>query len=122
MHYAGGMSFFKRARDLGCDIEYLGDLEVRGHRFAPQCQPIDVLGGDVVAPAVNADFVNGKDVWMIEVRSGRRFLLETMQAIFVGRELLAQNLDRHLATKLRIFRQIDFTHPAGAESFENPVM
>ncbi len=45
-----------------------------------------------------------------------------MQAIFVGSELLAQDLDRDLAAELHVFGKIDHTHPARAELLENPVM
>ena len=71
---------------------------------------------------VDSHFVNRENVWMIQIRCGRSFLLETMQAIFVGSELLAQDLDRDLASELHVLGEIDLTHSAGAELLEYPVM
>ena len=63
---------------------------------------VDVLSCDVVASVISADFVNRENVWVIQVGSGRRLLLEALQPIFVGRVLITEDLDRDLAAELAI--------------------
>src|SRR6185369_560799 len=75
-----------------------------------------------MAAVVVTDFMNRENVWMIQVRRCRSFLLESMQAILVCRVLVTQDLDRNLAPELHVFREIDHTHPARAELIENSVM
>ena len=58
---------------------------------------------------------------MVERRGGVGFLIETIEAVAVLRQLLGQQLKRDLAPELEIFGQINFTHAAGAELFENSI-
>jgi len=71
---------------------------------------------------VQADFMNGDDVRVIQGRRGARFLLESAQAIFVAREFPGQNLEGDPPPQARIFGEVDFAHPASADLFDNPVM
>jgi len=50
---------------------------------------------------------------MVQRRKHPRFALETREAIGVGGERLRQDLDRDLATELRIVCAIDLAHAAG---------
>jgi hypothetical protein len=45
-----------------------------------------------------------------------------METILVGRVLLAENLDRNLATEFDVFGKIDFAHPAGAQLLQNSIV
>ena len=52
---------------------------------------------------------------MRQRRDCMRLALEARQAIRIGRELRRQDLDRDLATQLRVARAIDLAHAAGAD-------
>ena len=65
-----------------------------------------------------ADIVNRKDVWTVQ--RGRRagFLLEAAEAISIDAEFGGQDLDGDVSAEPRVFRTINFAHPAGAPSGE----
>ena len=70
------------------------------------------------ARAVPADLfesVDRGDVRMIQRRERLRFALETRQAIGIVGERVRQNLDRDLASQLRVARAIHLAHAAGTE-------
>ena len=52
---------------------------------------------------------------MVQRRGRAGFLLESMEAIDVGRECGGQDLDRNVTPEPRIARTIDLAHAAGAE-------
>ena len=59
-----------------------------------------------------AHFVDRADARMRQGRNGAGLLLEAAQVSLILSELRGQKLDRHLATQLNIFGQVDFSHPA----------
>ena len=67
------------------------------------------------ASAISADVVHRKDVRVVQRRGRAGFLLESMEAIDVGRECAGQDLDRNVAPEPRIARAIDLAHAAGTE-------
>ena len=58
---------------------------------------VHVLHDDVGTPVPAADLMDRDDVGMVQRGGGSRFLREAREAIGVGRELLRQELDRHVA-------------------------
>ena len=62
-----------------------------------------------------AYFVNCDGVGMVECGSRARLLLEAPDAGGVFGETGRQDFDRDLAVKPRVFREIDFSHPARAD-------
>src|SRR5438046_6527888 len=68
------------------------------------------------------NLVNGKDVWMIEGRSGARLLLEATQPLFIPGKVAAQQFERHLATEACIMSQKDFTHAPAPDAAPYLVM
>src|SRR2546425_3236318 len=68
------------------------------------------------------NLVNGKDVRMIQGRSGPRLLLEATQSLFNPGKVAAQQFERHLATEARIMSQKDFTHAAAPDAAQYLVM
>ena len=62
-----------------------------------------------------ANLVNRDDVRMIERRGGARFALESRASIGIGGERLRQNLDRDVASELRVSRAIHVAHSTGAD-------
>src|SRR5258708_15683847 len=113
------VGFLKRAGDLNRNVQNLIQLERPRRRAPAQRDSVNELSCYVMTIAVNADFVDRKNVWMIERRSGAGFLLKSIYAIAIGGELFTEKLERDLSTQLGIFGQIDFTHSARAELLEN---
>src|SRR5262245_12375756 len=62
-----------------------------------------------------ANLVNGDDVWMVERRSGMRFLLEAAQPISIIGKRSWQHFDRHVTPQPFIMRAIDDAHPATSQ-------
>ena len=52
---------------------------------------------------------------MVQRRGGAGFLLESTEAIDVGRERRGQDFDRDVTSEPRIARTVDLAHAAGAE-------
>src|SRR5215831_5434516 len=73
-------------------------------------------------PLVLFDGVDGADVRMIQRRSGARFALESLERQRVLRQVGRQELQRHLAAELGVFRLIDDTHAAATDSAKHSVM
>ena len=67
------------------------------------------------ASASRADVVHGEDVRVVQRRGRAGFLLESMEAIGVGRECAGQDLDRHVTPEPRIARTVDLAHAACAK-------
>src|SRR6185503_17521629 len=61
------------------------------------------------------DAVDLRDVRMIQRRQQPRLALEPRKAIRIGRETGRQDLDRDVASQLRVARAIHFAHAAHAE-------
>ena len=76
---------------------------------------IDILHSDEMRAFALADFVDMRDVRMIERGSGGGLLLETAHSISISSNFGRQNLQRNRSIQLRVMRQIYFAHPARAE-------
>ena len=81
----------------------------------------DVLHRDPQHAVVAAAVVDGDDVGMVQ--SGRDFGLaqESLAELFVGADLLAEDLDGIAAGKFGVFGQVDGAHAATTESALHPV-
>jgi len=62
------------------------------------------------------------DVRVIELREELGFSLETIQTLFVCRELFRKNLDRYVPPELRVPRSVHFSHPAFTDGREDLVV
>src|SRR2546423_1915794 len=81
-----------------------------------------VLYGDEVRAFALADFVDVRDVRMIECGSGSGFLLEAAHSILIRSDCGRKNLQRDLAMQPHVFRQIDFAHATSAEQRANLIV
>src|SRR5512132_2779400 len=86
-----------------------------------QSSPIHVLHRDKIQTIVLADFVDMGNVRMVEGRGGLGLLHETKHALATGCQLSWQDFQRNVAIKLKVLRQVDFTHPALAQLGQNLV-
>ena len=60
------------------------------------------------------DAIDRTDVWMIEGREHARFTLEPGEAVRIGSEGTRQDLNRDVASQLRVARPVDLSHAAFA--------
>jgi hypothetical protein len=65
--------------------------------------------------------VDAGDVGVVERGERLGFALEAPQPLLVVRELVGQDLDRHLALEPRVLGAVDLAHSAGAEGAEDLV-
>jgi len=83
---------------------------------------VNELGSNEVVSIRQADFVNSQNVRMIKRRGGASFLLKATEAISIGRELFAEQLECGLSAQLCIFGKVYLAHATGAQLLENAVM
>ena len=76
---------------------------------------LDVLHRDERSPVRLADFVDRADVRVIESGRAARLSHETPRGDWIRRRAGRQELQRDAPAQLRVVREIDFAHPAGAE-------
>src|SRR4029453_844677 len=81
----------------------------------PKRLPFEQLGYDEGRLGMGADVVHGEDVRVVQRRRRAGFLLESMQAIDVGRKCGGEYFDRNITSESRIARPVDLTHAADAE-------
>ena len=112
-------SLLVRRREPSRDLNGIRDRFAHGHgpgrSRSRNRLPFEQFGHDERRIALRADVVHRQDVGMVQ-RCGRVcFLLESAEAIGIGRERGGQHLDRDVAPKSRIARAIDLAHAARAD-------
>ena len=105
------------------DLHRVVDRLARGDRAraqaAAQRLAFEQLRHDVRRAVVRPEFVDRRDVRVVQDARRPRLRLEALQAIRILRERRRQHLDRHLAPEPRVARAVDLSHPAGADGREN---
>ena len=86
-------------------------LQHRRQRFA-----LDQFHHDEIGVAFVTEVVDVDDVGMREPRSRLRLVGEALDEIVVGRELIAQHLDRDAPPQQQVGPAIDDRHPAGTQA------
>ena len=76
---------------------------------------VDEFEHEELHTVVFVEAVDRTDVRMIERSEDLRFALEAGKALWIVREGVRQNLQRHLATEFGVFRAIDLAHTAFAD-------
>jgi hypothetical protein len=100
-------------RDLDRVLDRFANRKT-GNRLA-QRLAFEQFGHDVRRALMSADVVDRENVRMVERRRGARFLLEARQALDIGRIVVRQHFDGHVAPEPRIAGAIDLAHPTGAD-------
>ena len=121
MHDTTSVRFFERLGDLGSDLQCLFHCQRRTTQPRLQRLARDMLHHDAGAPVDVGQLVNLADKGVVE-RGGRPGL--TVQPLARDRVLLeplGQELDRHLATQLRVVGENTSPHAAPAEALEDAV-
>ena len=103
------------ARDLKGMLDRLANSDRATIQPVPKRLPFEQLGYDERRFGMGADVVHGEDVRVVQRRRRAGFLLESMQAIDVGRKCRGKYFDRNITSESRIARPVDLTHAADAE-------
>ena len=67
------------------------------------------------------EILDARDVRVVQRCEELRFALEPGDALFIGSELIRQNLDRDLAIELGVASAVDFAHSALADGRDDLV-
>src|SRR5687767_9752891 len=105
----------KSRGDLGSPVKNLIELDGLLSDELAQRLAVDVFSGDEMSTTLLANFKNRQDIWMVQRRRGKRFLLEPAQPLFVARKLGWQKLQCHRAAQLQVVREINLTHATDTE-------
>ena len=115
----GRVGGVERVGDLSRDGQRLGERQRAPAHAIVQRVALDQLEHQGRHVAGVFETVDGPDVRMIERCEQPCFAFEARHAIGVRRERRRQDLQRDVATQLRIACAIHFAHPAGAEGRED---
>ena len=113
-------------------FERLGDLPRDRQRFVERQSGPRAMRSASVGPSTSSSTsarhavrvlepVDGADVRMIERGEHLRFALKPREPLGIGRERVGQDLQRDVATELRVARAIHLAHPARAEQADDLV-
>src|ERR1043165_7228406 len=91
-------------------------MNLRTQRFT-----LHILHRDEVEAFSLADFVDVRDVRMIERSRGGRLLFEATHAILIRSYVERQDFQRDFAREARVLREIDLTHTTGANEGDDLV-
>lgn len=69
-----------------------------------------------------ADFVDRRDVGVVEGGGGFRFANEALPGLGAGMRMGEQEFERDRAVELRVVSAVDDPHSSAAERFKNPVV
>jgi hypothetical protein len=103
------------SRDLQGIRDRFAHVDGTGPQPFPQRLPFEQLRHDEWRIRTHADVVHRKDVRTVQRRGRVSFLLESAEAIGIGRERRGQHLDRDVAPKARIAGAIHLAHAARAD-------
>src|SRR5467141_2159724 len=82
--------------------------------FLAHSLAVDELHGDEIHAVALTNFMDGRNVWMIESGRSLGFANEAFHAIRLRRNFRRQNLQRNFAIQLVVTLQILFAHSAFA--------
>jgi hypothetical protein len=106
-------------RDLRAIVDACRDRQRPVVQPLAQCRALEELGDEVRRALVYTDVVDRQYRRMVQSCCRSRFLLESLEAIRVGRKLPGQQLDRDVTTEPGIAAAIHLSHPAGAEKVDD---
>jgi hypothetical protein len=103
------------ADDLQPDFDRLARRKRAAFEALAKGRTLEQLHRGVHDAVLASEVVDREDVRVRQRRDGSRLALETRERIGVSGERLGKNLDRDIPAELRVFRPVDFAHPARSE-------
>ena len=108
--------------DLDRDIERALGLQGPTDQDLAELVTADQLHRDERHTLGLADFVDHRDVRVLDQRRGPRFLEHPLAADTIVHEILGQDLERHLAPQVQVARAIHHAHAAAADLLDDFVV
>ena len=99
MSYSRLMSRVECCHDLDYEIQNVDEFQAATGEMFSQGDAVNVFRGNKGTGVCLAKLINGKDVGMIEIRDGARFLSESLQAVFVFGNFSRNDLERNRSAK-----------------------
>src|SRR6185436_19248142 len=121
MNDAVCVSGVESGKHLNDNLENLVETEFISFDEFPNRLTFDVFSRDVMNTGTFSDFVDGQNVGMLQGRCGPGFGLKSAKALFIGNEVRRKNLQRHRAIKPAILSEVNLTHAAAPEQFDDLV-
>src|SRR5262249_22135547 len=118
MNDALAMSIIDALRHLPHDHGGLPVVKRAASQASVQPLPIDERHREKELPLVLAKFVEGNDIWMVELGRGFGFLAEPLRFPRRGRLGLADGLERNNGPETLVFSSENDAHTAGADLFQ----
>src|SRR5947208_6166173 len=115
MDDAGRVSFGQTFSNLPEVFQKFAQRSLVAVNLVAQRDSIDKLHRDEVSALTLTNFINVRDVRMIECRRGCCLLIKAPHPILIRGNLGRKNLQRDFAVQSRVFRKIHLTHSARAE-------
>jgi hypothetical protein len=104
------------------ESQQLGERHPAGSNAFRQRLPLHQLHRQEEEAVSFLDRVNRDDIRVVEGGDGTRFTFESRPAVGIARRLVRQDLERDLASELRVFGQVDFAHAAGAQRAQDAIV
>src|SRR5271167_2178553 len=122
MNNSAGMSRSQSARNLYGNINRGIQLESAvGHSLA-KGSAFDKLGSNKMQAISLPEFINGKNVGVIQSRGGVCFLFKTTQATLVMSQFGRNHFERNLASELDVLGKVNLSHASNPEQGDDFVM
>ena len=115
MHYAAPMGGLDGLGDLPAEPEHLRDCQRSPAQPVLEGLALEVLHDQVVHPLLGAHVVDRADVRVVKLREGPRFALEALAELWVLRQVLGKDLDRHVTPETGVPGLVHLAHAAPAE-------
>jgi len=108
-------------RDLCGPVERGGEGDRACGEALPEVLPLQQLAHHVEDALVQTHVVNRHHVRMVQGSSEARLLLQPRQGVFIGGEVLPDDLQRDLTVQAPVARPVHLAHPAGADEADDLV-
>ena len=102
-------------RDVTREFERLADRDGPGIQAVPKRLAFKQFGHNEWRAGLSADVVHGEDIRVVQRGGCAGFLLESTEAIDVGRKCCGEDFDRDITSESRIARTVHLAHAASAE-------
>jgi len=102
-------------RDVTREFERLADRDGPGIQAVPKRLAFKQFGHNEWRAGLSADVVHGEDIRVVQRGGCAGFLLESTEAIDVGRKCCGEDFDRDITSESRIARTVYLAHAASAE-------
>jgi len=122
VNHAFRMGRIERVGNLNAKIEQLLQVWMMAREVAVERLAVNQLHGDEVFASGFADFIDGRNVGMIQRRGRACFELEPLERLLVLGQVFRQKLQRYAAAEMEVFCDPNGSHAARAKALDHLVV